>query len=256
MRKTVRVLLLVSAAAASLFGSTITSSTITSPTGTVGSYNFNTFDAAATSMGGLIVQVNYANSTSATCTWVNGTNGCTSATNFSITETDGANGTFNGTWNFTDSKTGTSVLSLVFIGSGPGNASGFVGFDLCWNSANTPNYANTGGSNTACGVEGTVGSNIGWSAGTVAGGNTNIPTSVVYTNAVKLPTAATPVGDEFSKVTFNFTSGSFTNSATAFTWRMDSDLLSSPVPEPGTLGVVGIALLGLGGLRLRRKRRS
>jgi hypothetical protein len=254
VKTTAKALLFAILSGITLFGSTISSSNLSSSTGTIGTYNFSTFDTTSTNMGGLLVDVTYASGATATCTWTNGVNGCSSAGNFSITETNGANGTFNGTWNFTDSKTGTSVTAITFIGSGPGNTSGLVGFDLCWNSNNTPNYANTGGTTTSCGVEGTVGSNIGWSAGTVTGGKAVSPTSVVYTNAVKLPTASVPVGDEFSKVTFNFASGSFTNSATAFTWRMDTDSLQSAVPEPATLGMVGFALLGLGGLRRRRNR--
>ncbi len=243
-----------------------TTPSYTSPNGTIGFYNLTSFGTAATTQGGLIVQVNYtggSNSAGATCTWTTGVNGCSVANGFSVSLADGANGSYDGTWTLTDSRTGGAIISsIVFIGSGAGNPAGLTGFDLCFNSpGTTPDYLNAGN----CNGVGTVGSNIGWSAGTAAGGTTGLsPNSIVYTNAVALPSTS-PVGDEFSKVTFGFctvSNGSAPCNAAAntfqngnsMTWRMDTDTLSTP--EPATLGLVGFSLFGLGALKRRRRNRA
>jgi hypothetical protein len=237
------------------FASTITSGDVTNSTGTVGVYNLSAFDTTSDLQAGLIVQVTWYGGASSSCTWT-ATGTCTGGTGFTVSETNGANGTYNGTWNFTNSRAASNVDTITFLGSGAGNPNGPVAFNMCWNGTAVST------TNTGCVANsGTAGSNLGWTAATVAGGNgTASPTNVLYTNAMKLPTnTGVPVGDEFSKVVFTFantpTTGNFGTSGTAFTWRMDSDSVSAvAAPEPATYGMVGLALAGLGALRLRKRK--
>lgn len=254
MRRILQVLMLASAVA-TLSASTING--VTSSTGTTSTVSFSSFTAQSNTMGGMLVQVTWNDSTIQTCTWVNATGGC-NGTNFQIRETDGSTQTYNGTWQVWNTRTtaNTSITSFTLIGTGAGNSGGTVVFDLCWNSGNTPNYTNSG-AGTTCGVEGTLDSNVGWSASAYAAGSPSA-TSVVYTNAIIRLGSGAPVGDEFGRVTFNFAAGNFAGNAStaagnAFTWRMDSDIVV--IPEPATFGLVGLTLLGVGVLR-RRKRTS
>ena len=229
--------------------STINTGNVSNSTGTVDTYNLGAFSTNSAQQAGLIVQVTWWDNSSAQCTWISA--GTCTGSNFLVSEADGANGTYDGTWNFTNRKVVSSLKSVTFLGSGPGNLGGNVAFNMCW----TGSAVST--TNTGCVANsGTPGSNLGWTAATLAGGNASSPSSVLYTNMIKLPSnAGAPVGDEFGTVIFNFANGNFASSPTAFTWRMDSDTVSLATPEPATLGMVGLALVALSFVRLRTRRR-
>ena len=248
-----------------LAGGGLYASSITTPSevaGTIGTYGVASFDAAARTMVGLKIVVTWSDNSTATCTWSDVTGGCNSANRFSISENDGTLDTYNGVWSITNlfnpSGPNPTITKIQLIGSGVDNPTGLVGFDICWNgspSTGSQNWTNAGAIGGTCGNEGTPGTNIGWTASGLNGGRNISTSSVTYTDRVRLPTGpANGVGDEFSEVTLNFASGVFTNTQQAFTWRMDTDLLLASVPEPATFGLVGLALLALGGVKARRRK--
>jgi hypothetical protein len=259
MKKIIQLAAVGAMAVGGLYGSSIT--TPSEVAGTIGTYGIASFDAKATNMVGLKVVVTWSDNSTATCTW-SGTGGCGSASRFSISEADGTSDAYNGTWSITNlfnpSGPNPTITKVQLIGSGVDNPTGLVGFDICWNgspSSGSQNWTNAGASGGTCGNEGTPGTNIGWTASGLSGGRNISTSSVTYTDRVRLSSGpANGVGDEFSEVTLNFGSGVFTDTSSAFTWRMDADLLTASVPEPATFGLVGLSLLALGGVRTRRRK--
>jgi len=261
MKKLIQVAAVGALAVGGLYASSIT--TPSEVAGTVGTYGIASFDAAARNMVGLKVVVTWSDNSTANCTWSDATGGCSSANRFSISENDGSSDVYNGVWSITNlfnpSGPNPTITKIQLEGSGAANSTGLVGFDICWNgspSSGSQNWTNAGASGGTCGNEGTPGTNVGWTASGLNSGRNISTSSVSYTDRVRLSSGpANGVGDEFSEVTLNFASGVFTNSNTAFTWRMDADLLSASVPEPATFGLVGLSLLALGVRARRRKAR-
>jgi hypothetical protein len=229
------------------FGTTFSGTTITTSTGTVTTWAISNATSGLSNMGGMLVAVTWADNTVFNCVWVNGS-GCSVANGFSVTETDGANGTFNGTWSLTNLRAASNIRSIML--NGLGTPSGRTVFDTCWNGSNPGTIDLTPGN--GCGTAtGTAGSNQGYTAWSASGGsNAPSPSTVVYSNRINTY-AGNAVGDLWGMVTINFTNNGFVNGDT-FTWRMDTDLVTTP--EPATAGFVGLALVAFGCLRFRRHR--
>ena len=211
------------------FGSTITSSTSTTIV------TFTGFD------GGKEKGIDLAGSVAAagadTCVFQAIGSGNTSnsqclGTNFTITLTPQNAQTGSATWSITN--TGAAAITSLSIDLQPGNS--------IWH---------------VCGVAGTVVSgncgNGGGSISTVSGG-ANIAATIAYSNlATDLETSGPqPYSPLYGKVTFTWAPGVFA-SGNVFTFGGNSDFFINSVPEPATYGMVGLALVGIGALRMRRR---
>lgn len=153
--------------------------------------------------------------------------------NFSITLTPQNSQTGSATWTITN--TGVADITTLSLDLQPGNSVFHV-----------------------CGVAGAVVSgncgNGGGSVSSVSGGS-NISATVDYSNlAQDLETQGPqPYSPLYGKITFTWAPGVFVSSDT-FTFGANSDffLSASATPEPATYGMVGLALVVIGALRMRR----
>jgi hypothetical protein len=256
---------LLALAAGAARGSSITGvSTDTSQTNYTVSYSTFTVvggtpGGGQAGMGGLVITATFADGAQS-CTWVNAT-GC-AGTGFTVTfpsgtQTDPDAGGSGATWTITNTRAagaGNQITSIFF------NAvTGLLAFDRCMTGAGTFSDATNSSGNCSTGsggIEGTTGSNTGWSAATATGGTAGISAAALYANELKISSQAVQ-GDAWGslKLTFGGTT-SFVNGDT-FTFQADTDKLASAggtVPEPATFGLVGLALVGLGVLRSRKIR--
>jgi hypothetical protein len=81
--------------------------------------------------------------------------------------------------------------------------------------------------------------------------------SCVGTAVYSVPVAITPngaVGDLFHRLTVSFTNGTGPRADWTFLQDTDNDSRLNQAPEPGSIALVGLALLGLGAVRRRRAR--
>ena len=176
------------------------------------------------------VTATYADGTKSSCVFVG-----SSCTTNGVTISAGFGDTVASQWNITNGTTNTiSSLSISLVGAA---------FNPCMNG-NTP----TAGQGTCSSNSTGSGTPIGWGRSISGDGLGGISGSVAYSNALHLSGIATPIGDLFTQVTF-----SFTNFSTGvFNFYGDTDLYV-PNPEPTTISLVGLALVGLG-LVARQKR--
>jgi hypothetical protein len=250
--------------AVSTLGSTITSASTSTVTGTPYTVTVTADSTTGALMAGMILTANYTTGGSLTCTWL-ATGSCTSgASGFTVSypSADNTHPQVNDSnWVIANNRTGFLLASLTIDG-----IPGLTGFDRCMTGSSTFNDANPGGTTgTSCTTVGTPTSNIGFSVGSGnasgngGAGTAGISGTVTYQNALHLA-AASAVGDLWGQVTIAFTGTSFTSGST-FTFRSDSDTLGSAtldvasVPEPGTFGAMGLALLGISiGFRRRKSK--
>lgn len=104
---------------------------------------------------------------------------------------------------------------------------------------------------------GTVGSNIGqWR---VNSASTAGDVLVSFKDGVKLDTDTVPFGDLFQTMTLDFTSigtGAGFGVNNVYSFRIDTDNLVSPVPEPATILLFGIGAACFAGGRFRKQNRG
>lgn len=256
--------------------------------------NITGFATDGNAMGGMVITAFFAGGVgNGSCVWSDITASCSTA-NFSISypaadTTDPDNAAAASEWTITN-LSGVQLNSIninAFAGetsfqrcmvTNAGLNAGAVTFDdasdgLHNNFANT--VCNTAKPNSDFGViagnfipcgnptqgtatcsTGTVGGAQGWSAGdngpSGAAGTAGITATALYTDLLTDPSQPTPVGDEWGDLLLTFT-GTFTSGNT-FTFRGDTDSISTP--EPATVGMMGLALIGLGALRFRRRSRG
>jgi PEP-CTERM motif len=230
--------------------------TISSASATAGStFSATSVTDADSSLNGATVTATFA-SGSASCTFVGGT--CTAgASNFSLSLTAGD--TIGATWLITNSNS-SALESLVVNLQGASAA-----FNPCV-AGSTP-LTNSG----ECGNGGaTAGSGNSESVSMANNGAnaTKGSAAVVYTNAVGIG-SATAKGDLYTQITLSF--GTTFTTGQTFTFAADTDslvggstnnvaaILAAPLtattlPEPATLGLVGVSLAALGFLQQRRKK--
>jgi hypothetical protein len=206
--------------------------------------------ATGANMGPMLVTVNFVNGDTDFCFWSTSLMGC-NGTNSMFTIRVSAGDTRNATWTVDNNHanvfgSGENLVSFTI------NAlAGYVGFDQCLNglTGNKPGVPGpTSNPNQFCLGTGTTNSGTGLAAQDGTGGNNTM--SVVYSNRLYTPTQN--LGDLYGTATFTVDGSSFTPSE-VFTWEMDTDLMVTP--EPATFGMMGFALIVLGGIRRKYSRR-
>ncbi len=145
---------------------------------------------------------------------------------------------FYNAWQLDFEVSGAGLLqSLVFDGV-PGNTV----FDICgtsWCNSTTGPGSGTEGSS--------LGHNFSWNYGTANG-------TATYSNKVALDGFA-PVGDLFAMFALDFSGGGL-GEGHLWNFTLDTDNATTDlvqVPEPGTVAIIGLGLLGLFASRRRNK---
>ena len=141
-------------------------------------------------------------------------------------------------------------MTSMFINAIVGN----IAFDRCLTGPGTFSDTNLGGSCLpgAGGIEGTTGSNVGWSFATATGGTAGITATGQYANELKIATQAFQ-GDAWGSLRITFGGAAFQGTNT-FTFQTDTDGIGTAiaiVPEPPTFALIGLGLVGFGALRIR-----
>jgi hypothetical protein len=192
------------------------------------------FSTTGAMMDGLRVTATFQTGLVETRAWADtgAASGGVSGTGWSLSQ---AGDTFTNAWTF--SFTGTAaalqLVSLVLDGSGPGQVTIFDTDTDATPAQDTPGSAR--------------GTNFSITSGCVGCDGT-----AVYSNQVGIG-ANPPLGDIFHTLTVTFTGGTGPRSNFSFLQDTDNDIrLNQPVPEPGTLALVGLALAAVG-LRARRR---
>ncbi len=156
--------------------------------------------------------------------------GAASGTNWSLSE---SGDTFGSDWSLTNS-TGQSMTSL-FIDAGLGDTV----YDI-----DTGDY-------------GTTGSALGWTF-EATGGSTDLAITATYIDAVMLDGSSGPVGDLWRCLDIAFTNSEGFYHGASLTYITDTDNLElagdiRPIPEPTSVLLLGVGLIGLAGKRLRKR---
>jgi hypothetical protein len=266
MRKSIAIIGLLAATAIAGWASTVTGvstdATQTNYTVTYSGFNVVGGTPTGTNVGmvGMQITAFFGDGTSALCTWVNAT-GCT-GTGFTVNFPTGvgtdpdAGGGSSATWTVTNTRTNATghQMTSMFINGIPGN----IGFDRCMTGVGTFSDATNSGGNCSTGsggIQGTTGSNIGWSFATATGGSAGITATGQYANELKIAAQAFQ-GDAWGSLRITFGGTAFQGGNSTFTFQADTDALASAVgivPEPATYGLIGLGLAGLGALRFRKR---
>ena len=150
-------------------------------------------------------------------------------------------------WSVFNTQAGETVSTVTFNG-----VPGKTVFNPCLTSG-TPNFSGSGCAAPA-GEDPGFGNSLSVSSHS---GGLALNAKANYSDAVRAA-GNVYLSDLYAKVVLtNFTGGSFTSSATAFTFDADTDqvtALTVDTPEPATYGLVGLALAGLGALKFRRRK--
>jgi len=210
----------------------------------------------ADEVGGLLVTATFGTGGgTATCTFANNSNVCTSAGNFSLTITPANQNTSAATWEIRNLRTGTAgttddLISVMMDGTNANNGVPGLGtvFNPCVTST-SPLVFNLGG-----GCSG-AGTGNGESIQSHSGGITGVTATVFYDKVVMLSTDSVPGGNLWFRATMTFSGTTFegqgSGGGTAFLFDGDTDMVD--IPEPATYGLVGLALAAFGAFRLRKR---
>jgi hypothetical protein len=244
------------------FGAVASASTITEPLTTVTGQSYTVVSTAfavdGDQMAGMKISATFAGGGTDTCTWATGSPnaGCTGiGGDFSLLfphlqDTDPDTSGANGIWTLTnlDTNTLTSLTVDAVIGG--------VSFDRCLLASG---FDDTNNNISVCdtahgGLEGTPGTAEGWTVNNANGGTSGITASATYFDVLHTSGQA-PILDAWGEMTLNFAGTTTFATSDTFTYRADTDLVtaSADVPEPATMGLLGLGLLGLGALRLRKR---
>src|SRR5712691_5093303 len=179
---------------------------------------------------GATIFIAYSDLTTDSCTFGSLTGTCL-GTNFNFAGTPPTSQTNSATWLLTNSRSASIWITSATI-------------DILFT---TP---------TLSGFD--LGSLITTSAGTTAASAAATLTNALHTSA-QTPAQAT----EYGRLILNFSTGAGAQfvGGTTFGWGaathfMDSVVPDAAAPEPATLGMVGLALAGIGALRFRKRRRD